>query len=97
MRSIGVLNAVSVMVGSGERLVRAMGVIKDVVLVPMQVAIDDLEQKIREIQNMNEDLTTEERRLVPEALKKLIEVQSDLIITRESLVSSAGNLFKIIF
>ena len=29
MRSIAMLNAVSVMVGSGERLVRAMGVIKD--------------------------------------------------------------------
>ena len=29
MRSIGMFNAVSVMVGSGEQLVRAMGVIKD--------------------------------------------------------------------
>ena len=87
-------NAVSVMVGSGEQLVRAMGVIKDVFLAPMQTAIDALEQKIRDIQNRIEDLTEEERRLVPRALKRLFEVQRDLVLTRESLVSLAGTTIR---
>ena len=94
MRSIGMFNAVSVMVGSGEQLVRAMGVIKDVFLAPMQTAIDALEQKIRDIQNRIEDLTEEERRLVPRALKRLFEVQRDLVLTRESLVSLAGTTIR---
>ena len=109
MRSIGMFNAVSVMVGSGEQLVRAMGVIKDfffweetfitqvikdVFLAPMQTAIDALEQKIRDIQNRIEDLTEEERRLVPRALKRLFEVQRNLVLTRESLVSLAGTTIR---
>ena len=68
--------------------------IKDVFLAPMQTAIDALEQKIRDIQNRIEDLTEEERRLVPRALKRLFEVQRDLVLTRESLVSLAGTTIR---
>merc|ERR1712001_690041 len=71
-----------------------MGVIKDVFLAPMQTAIDALEQKIRDIQNRIEDLTEEERRLVPRALKRLFGVQRDLVLTRESLVSLAGTTIR---
>merc|ERR1719400_1266635 len=78
----------------GQQLVRAMGVIKDVFLAPMQTAIDALEQKIRDIQNRIEDLTEEERRLVPRALKRLFEEQRNLVLTRESLVSLAGTTIR---
>ena len=94
MRSIATFNAVNFMVGSGKQLAHAIAVIKDVFLVPLQATIDALEQKIRRVQNGMQHLTEKERRLIPEALKILYEVQRDLVLSRESLVSLAGTTIR---
>ena len=95
MRSVGTsVNAVKGMIHCGEQLVRTMAVIKDVFLAPMQSAIDALDEKIRKIQNRIDGLTEEQKRRIPKALRKLYQVQRDLVITRERLVSLASSTIK---
>lgn len=90
MRStLGADVVITTMVESGETLVKVMNVVKDVFLSPFQSAIDALEKEIKDIQNKIDGLTREQKELIPKALVKLYNVQHDLVITREALVSMA--------
>jgi len=95
MRSVGTFaNPVKVMSLAGEKLVQTMGIVKDVIMAPLQAAIDALEEQIRNVQNRIDGLTEEQKRRIPKALRKLSQVQRDLIITRERLVNLAASTIK---
>ena len=95
MRSVGTsANPVIVMSLAGQQLIRTMGIIKDVMLSPLQAAINALEEQISNIQNRIDGLTKEQKMRIPKAMEKLLQVQRDLIITRERLVSLASSTIK---
>ena len=73
-----------------QAFAQILTIIKDVVLKPLQTTIDALETKVKDIQKRIDELTEEEKRLIPNALKKLYLAQQDLVITRASMVSFAA-------
>ena len=73
-----------------QAFAQILTIIKDVVLKPLQTTIDALETKVKDIQKRIDGLREEEKRLIPNALKKLYLVQQNHVITRETMVSLAA-------
>lgn len=74
----------------GRALIKTVTVVTNSFVAMFQSAIDALEEKIKEVNNMIADLNREEREKVPKALMKLLRVQVDFVIAKRKLINLAS-------